>query len=66
MSEETLLSAARRVARYFRIDQEHGGLVSVETIQAVEILDIQVNREVRRQIVAADAFPSLSQGDDRG
>lgn len=49
MSEETLLSASRRVVRFFNIDQQHGGLVSIPTIQAIETLDIQVHREVDRQ-----------------
>lgn len=49
MTEETLLTAARRVARFFRLDQSHGGLVSIETIQAVETLDIQIAREADRQ-----------------
>lgn len=46
MSEETLLTAARRAVRFFNIDQSHGGLVSVETIQAIEILDIEVHKEM--------------------
>ena len=40
MSEETLLTAARRVVRFFNIDQAHGGLVSVETLRAIETLDV--------------------------
>jgi hypothetical protein len=54
VSEETLLTAARRVAKFFRIDQAHGGLVSIETIQAVETLDIQVAREAARQKAAVN------------
>jgi hypothetical protein len=54
VSEETLLTAARRVAKFFRIGQAHGGLVSIETIQAVETLDIQVAREAARQKAAAN------------
>lgn len=61
MAEETLLSAARRVARYFHIDQAHGGLVSVETIQAVEILDIQIERETRAK-AKAEAVPAAAEG----
>ncbi len=45
---ETLLSAARRVVRFFNIDMSHGGLTSVETQQAIETLDIQVSREQTR------------------
>ncbi|GGC90703.1 hypothetical protein [Chelatococcus reniformis] len=53
MSEETLLSAARRVVRFFSIDEAHGGLTSVETLQAVETLDKQVRIEAARQASAA-------------
>lgn len=42
MSEETLLSAARRVVRFFNIDMNHGGLVSVDTQQAIDTLDKMV------------------------
>ena len=49
MSEETLLTAARRVVRFFNIDQQHGGLVSIETIHAVNTLDIQVVRTTKRK-----------------
>lgn len=45
---ETLLSAARRVVRFFNIDMSHGGLTSVETQKAIETLDIQVSREQQR------------------
>lgn len=48
-SPETLLSAARRVVRFFNIDMSHGGLVSVETQQAIEVLDIQVSQEAERK-----------------
>lgn len=45
MSEETLLTAARRVARFFRIDEARGGgLISIDTIQAVETLEIHLAR----------------------
>jgi hypothetical protein len=49
MSEETLLTAARRVVRFFNIDQQHGGLVSIDTLRAVETLDVQVSREALLQ-----------------
>ena len=49
MSEETLFTAARRVVRFLRGDDHaHGGLLSRDTIQANEILAIQVEREERR------------------
>lgn len=46
--QETLISAARRVVRFFNIDQAHGGLVSVDTLQAVHTLDVMVTRESAR------------------
>lgn len=49
MSEETLLSAARRVVRFFNIDMNKGGLITVETQQAVETLDGEVRKETARK-----------------
>jgi hypothetical protein len=49
MSEETLLTAARRVVRFFNIDEAHGGLMSTETVQAVQTLDKQVRLTVERE-----------------
>lgn len=54
MSEETLLSAARRVARCCRIDEAHGGLMSIETLKALSILDIQLER-ARQEVLAREA-----------
>jgi hypothetical protein len=49
MAEETLLSAARRVVRYFNIDNTSGGgLISIETQQAIGTLDIQISKETRK------------------
>jgi hypothetical protein len=48
MSEETLLSAARRVARFFRIDEAHGGLTSRDTLIAFITLDKEIERETAR------------------
>lgn len=42
MSEETLLTAARRVVRFYNIDQQHGGLPSMDTQLAVDTLDKMV------------------------
>lgn len=51
MAEETLLTAARRVVRYFNIDNTiGGGLISIETTQAVEALDKQVQLETAKQM----------------
>lgn len=49
MSEETLHSAARRVARCCRIDEAHGGLMSIETLQALNTLDIQLEKARKRE-----------------
>jgi hypothetical protein len=49
MADETLLSAARRVVRFFNIDMNAGGLVTVDTQAEVETLDAQVRREAARQ-----------------
>lgn len=54
MSAETLLSAARRVARCCRIDEAHGGLMSIETLKALSILDIQLER-ARQEVLAREA-----------
>ncbi len=49
MAEETLLSAARRVVRFFNIDMNGGGLIAVPTQEAVETLDKMVRLEVERE-----------------
>lgn len=49
MSEETLLTASRRVARFLRIDEQHGGLMSIETLQALNTLDIQIRKADERE-----------------
>lgn len=45
MSAETLLSAARRAVRFFNIDMNKGGIITVETQQAIETLDRMVRIE---------------------
>jgi len=61
MSEETLLSAARRMVRFFRIDESKGGITSIDTIRASETLDKMVKRadaeEKARQAQAALPAP---------
>lgn len=53
MSEETLLTAARRVVRFFNIDNTRGGgLISIETTTAVETLDKIVQEETVKQLEA--------------
>jgi hypothetical protein len=50
MSEETILTAARRVVRFARgDDHQHGGLLSLDTIQAVETLAQQIEAEEKRE-----------------
>jgi hypothetical protein len=47
--EENLLTSARRVVRFFNIDNTSGGgLISTETTGAVETLDKQVRAEDMR------------------
>ena len=55
MTPETLVSAARRVARCCRIDEAHGGLMSIETLKALSILDIQLERARQAVLAAAEA-----------
>ncbi len=44
--DETLLTAARRVVRFFNIDNTSGGgLISVDTSTAVETLDKMVRQQ---------------------
>lgn len=49
MSEETLLSAARRFVRFFDIDMEKGALITTETQVARDILAMQIDKERKRQ-----------------
>ena len=49
MAEETLLSAARRVVRFFRIDMNKGGLITTETEQAFDTLDKMVRLEAAKE-----------------
>lgn len=49
LSADNLLTAARRVMRFIRIDdQAHGGLLSQETIQANEHMSKHIEIEIRR------------------
>lgn len=45
MPDETLLTAARRVVRFFNIDMNKGGIITVETQQSIEMLDKMVRKE---------------------
>lgn len=44
MAEETLLTASRRIVRFFGIDQARGGYTTEETVYAVHTLRKQVER----------------------
>lgn len=43
MSEETLMTAAHRLNRYFRVDMQNGGLVVDETLAALQTLSRQID-----------------------
>lgn len=63
MAEETLLTAARRVVRFIRIDDAHGGLLSNETVRAVDTLDKQVRlADVEAKALAGDAVKDRAGG----
>lgn len=49
MAEETLLSAARRVVRFFNIDEAKGGLMTTSTVAAIETLDRMVRHTTERE-----------------
>lgn len=55
MSEETVLTAARRALRYFRIDEAHGGLTSRDTLIAMDTLALQIEKESAREKERAPA-----------
>ena len=65
MAEETLLSAARRVSRFFKIDEAHGGMTSISTIQAVETMDKEIHKETARQKSAAKTLTVVAGTEDR-
>ena len=49
MSDETLLSAARRLVRFVRINNERdGGLISNETSWATDVLDQMIKLEDKK------------------
>ncbi|WP_336810916.1 hypothetical protein [Bosea sp. MMO-172] len=49
MSEESLLSAARRARRFFLIDETHGGLTSLYPLIAMDTLALQIEKETQRE-----------------
>jgi hypothetical protein len=48
MADETLLSAARRVVRFFQIDMNAGGLITNDTEIAMLTLEKMVRIEMER------------------
>lgn len=64
MSAETLLTASRRAVRFFNIDMNKGGIITVETQRAVETLDrmvrIEADAEKRREAAAESQAASAS------
>lgn len=62
MAEETLLSAARRVVRFFNIDMNKGGIITVETQQAVETLNKMVHKEAAREQPVQEASDGQARG----
>ena len=48
MADETLFTAARRVLRFVRIDLEHGGLISRDTLAALDTLEREIAAEAPR------------------
>lgn len=49
MADETLLTAARRAARFFDIDMGKGGIITVETEQAMHTLRQQIEKETQAE-----------------
>lgn len=53
MSEETLETAARRIIRFVRVDENSGGgLLSIETLKALATLDYELARRLAEQKAA--------------
>lgn len=50
MAEETLLTAARRACRFYNIDMNKGGIITVETEQAMATLAKMVEKETNKPI----------------
>ena len=49
MSQETLLTAARRAVRFFNIDMRRGGIITTQTEMAFETLNTQVLIDSHRE-----------------
>lgn len=48
LSEDNLLTAARRLVRFVRVDDAGGGLLSNQTVQAADMLWRHCEAETRR------------------
>ena len=61
MSEETLLSASRRMVRYFNIDICKGGIIVQATEEALSTLEYQIEQDQRKTSLreAAQRFVQL-------
>jgi len=66
VSEETLLTAARRAVRFFNIDMNKGGIMTVETQQAMETLDRMVLRTAQRDRRLGEELAERKREDERG
>jgi hypothetical protein len=57
--DETLLTAARRIVRFVRVDDaSHGGLLRRDTIHAAQILDQQI------KLAESEPNPSVEEAAD--
>ena len=60
MAEETLLTAARRAARFFNIDMQKGGFITEQTEYAFHILEREIEREIKKEKADATTKTQLS------
>ena len=54
MSEETLFTAARRLMRELRICEVHGGLMNIPALQAMNTVEIQLDKDRIKQKMLED------------
>lgn len=52
MAEETLITAARRMVRFLRIDEAKGGFIQQATTQAADTLEKQLRIAIDAEKVA--------------
>ncbi len=58
--DETIFTAARRVIVSIQIDDNHGGLLSLDTIKAVQRLEVQLEKEKIRERSTRSVQPNDS------